>query len=73
MKKRYEVDIDETWAIEELFESDEVFLDSLEELKKLSDYFANKYKSLNSTEEIFEALKAYGEIAALTDRLGTFA
>lgn len=73
MKKRYEVDIDETWAIEELFESDEVFLDSLEELKKSSDDFANKYKSLNSTEEIFEALKAYGEIAALTDRLGTFA
>lgn len=73
MKKRHEVDINETWAIEELFESEEVFLASLKDLKNLSDDFANKYKSLNSSEEIFEALEAYSEIAALTDRLGTFA
>ena len=73
MKKRHEVNINETWAIEELFESDEVFLTSLNELKNLADDFANKYKSLNSSEEIFEALEAYSEIAALTDRLGTFA
>ncbi|WP_262121312.1 oligoendopeptidase F [Anaerococcus sp. Marseille-Q5996] len=73
MKKRHEVNINETWAIEELFESDEVFLASLNELKNLADDFANKYKSLNSSEEIFEALEAYSEIAALTDRLGTFA
>ncbi|WP_296140924.1 oligoendopeptidase F [uncultured Anaerococcus sp.] len=73
MKKRHEVDINETWAIEELFESDEVFLASLNDLKNLSDDFANKYKSLDSSEEIFEALEAYSEIAALTDRLSTFA
>lgn len=73
MKKRHEVNINETWAIEELFENDEVFLASLNELKNLADDFANKYKSLNSSEEIFEALEAYSEIAALTDRLGTFA
>ncbi|WP_394022427.1 oligoendopeptidase F [Anaerococcus martiniensis] len=73
MKKRHEVNINETWAIEELFESDEVFLTSLNDLKNLSDDFANKYKSLDSSEEIFEALEAYSEIAALTDRLGTFA
>ena len=73
MKKRHEVNVNETWAIEELFESDEVFLASLNELKNLADDFANKYKSLNSSEEIFEALEAYSEIAALTDRLGTFA
>ena len=73
MKKRHEVNINETWAIEELFESDEVFLTSLNNLKNLSDDFANKYKSLDSSEEIFEALEAYSEIAALTDRLGTFA
>ena len=73
MKKRHEVNVNETWAIEELFESDEVFLASLNELKNLADDFANKYKSLDSSEEIFEALEAYSEIAALTDRLGTFA
>lgn len=73
MKKRHEVNINETWAIEELFENDEVFLASLNELKNLADDFANKYKSLNSSEEIFEALEAYSEISALTDRLGTFA
>ncbi|MFO3666031.1 oligoendopeptidase F [Anaerococcus sp. ENR0831] len=73
MKKRHEVNINETWAIEELFENDEVFLASLNNLKNLADDFANKYKSLNSSEEIFEALAVYSEIAALTDRLGTFA
>jgi len=73
MKKRHEVNINETWAIEELFENDEFFLASLNELKSLADDFANKYKSLDSSEEIFEALEAYSEIAALTDRLGTFA
>lgn len=73
MKNRHEVDINETWAIEELFENDEVFLAALEDLKKLSDDFVNKYKSLDSSEKIYEALEAYSEIAALTDRLSTFA
>lgn len=73
MKNRHEVNIDETWAIEELFENDEVFLSSLNDLKDLAYDFANKYKSLDSSDEIYEALEAYGEIAALTDRLGTFA
>lgn len=73
MKNRNEVDIKETWAIEELFENDEVFLDSLDDLKSLSDNFANKYKSLDSSDEIYQALEAYSEIAALTDRLATFA
>lgn len=73
MKNRLEVDINETWAIEELFENDEVFLDALEDLKKLSDDFVNKYKSLDSSEKIYETLEAYSEIAALTDRLSTFA
>lgn len=73
MKNRHEVDINETWAIEELFENDEVFLEALENLKKLSDDFVNKYKSLDSSEKIYEALEAYSEIAALTDRLSTFA
>ena len=73
MKNRHEVNINETWAIEELFENDEVFLDSLDELKGLSDDFTNKYKSLNSADQIYEALEAYGDIRALTDRLATFA
>lgn len=73
MKNRHEVDINEIWAIEELFENDEVFLAALEDLKKSSDDFVNKYKSLDSSEKIYEALEAYSEIAALTDRLSTFA
>ena len=73
MKKRSEVDINETWAIEELFESDEVFLDGIEDLKKMSDIFVKKYKECNSSDQIYEALEAYSEIAALTDRLSTFA
>ena len=73
MKKRNEVDINETWAIEELFESDEVFLDGIEDLKKMSDIFVKKYKECNASDQIYEALEAYSEIAALTDRLSTFA
>ena len=73
MKKRNEVDIKETWAIEELFADDETFLAGIEDLKKLTDDFANKYKELKSADEIYESLEAYAEIAALSDRLGTFA
>ena len=73
MKKRNEVDINETWAIEELFKSDEVFLDGIEDLKKMSDIFVKKYKECNASDQIYEALEAYSEIAALTDRLSTFA
>lgn len=73
MKKRNEVDIKETWAIEELFADDETFLAGIEDLKKLTDDFANKYKELKSADEIYESLEAYAEIAAVSDRLGTFA
>ena len=73
MKKRNEVDIKETWAIEELFENDQVYLENIEDLKRLAADFADTYKELNSAEDIGKALEAYGEIAALYDRLGTFA
>ena len=73
MKKRNEVDVKETWAIEELFENDESFLAGIEDLKKLTDDFANKYKEVNSADEVYEALEAYAEIAAAADRLGSFA
>ena len=73
MKKRNEVDVKETWAIEELFENDENFLAGIEDLKKLTDDFANKYKEVNSADEVYEALEAYAEIAAAADRLGSFA
>ena len=73
MKKRSEVDINETWAIEELFENDEVFLASLEDLKKLADDFAKRYKNIDTADKLYESLEAFNEIEALASRLGNFA
>ena len=73
MKKRNEVDINETWAIEELFESDEVFLASLKDLKNLADDFAKKYKEISDADTIYESLEEYSKIQAMASRLGTFA
>lgn len=73
MKKRNEVDINETWAIEELFESDEVFLASLKDLKNLADDFAKKYKEISDADTIYVSLEEYSKIQAMASRLGTFA
>ena len=73
MKKRSEVDVKETWKIEDLFKDDEDFLKNLEELKNLSDNFSKNYKTLNSSEEVYKALEDFDKINGLTDRLGTFA
>ena len=73
MKKRSEVDVKETWKIEDLFKDDEDFLKNLEELKNLSDNLSNNYKTLNSSEEVYKALEDFDKINGLTDRLGTFA
>ena len=73
MKKRSEVDVKETWAIEELFENDEVFLENIEDLKKLAADFVGNYKDLSTAEEIYQSLESYAEIAGLADRISTFA
>ena len=73
MKKRSEVDINETWSIEDLFENDEAFLVSLEKLKKLADAFAKEYKDIDSADKLYDSLKAYTEIEGLTSRLDNFA
>ena len=73
MKKRSEVDINETWSIEDLFENDEAFLVSLEKLKKLADAFAKEYKDIDSADKLYNSLKAYTEIEGLTSRLDNFA
>ena len=73
MKKRSEVDVKETWAIEELFENDESFLAGIEELKRLTDNFVKKYQKINSADDIFDSLEDFANISGLVDRLGTFA
>ena len=73
MKKRSEVDVKETWAIEELFENDESFLAGIEELKRLTDDFVKKYQKINSVDDIFNSLEDFANISGLVDRLGTFA
>ena len=73
MKKRNEVDVKETWAIEDLFESDEVFLAGIEDIKNMAADFAKSHQSFENAEDIYRALKEYSDIQALADRLGTFA
>ena len=73
MKKRSEVDVKETWAIEELFENDESFLAGIEELKELTDDFVKKYQKINSADDIYKSLEDFASISGLVDRLGTFA
>lgn len=73
MKKRSEVDVKETWALEDLYENDQTFLESIEDIKNKADEFTKKYQSVESADDIINALNAYDEINALADRLNNFA
>ena len=72
MKKRNEVDIKETWAIEDLYPSDDAFYKDLDRLGDMADAFKEKFQNLSSSDEVFASLEAYAEISGLADRLGTF-
>ena len=72
MKKRCDVDPKETWAIEDLYASDEAFYADIEKLAKMADDFKEKYAKLETSEDVYASLEAYSDIISLTDGLGTF-
>ena len=74
MKKRNEVDIKQTWKIEDLYENDQTFYKDLERVEALSKEFSTKYKDLdNDSEEIFKAIKEYSDLCGIISNLGNFA
>lgn len=73
MKNRNEVDIKETWKIEDLYENDEAFYKEVEEVEKLSKEFSEKYKNLDDTIIVCEAIKQYSYIEGKISNLDNFA
>ncbi|WP_276881900.1 oligoendopeptidase F [Anaerococcus tetradius] len=73
MKKRSEVDIKETWKLEDMYANDEAFYKEIEGLKQKASDFSNDFKNIESLEDLYKSLKAYSEIDAIIDCLGTFA
>lgn len=73
MKKRSEVDVKETWKIEDMYEDDAAFYKELDELSKLADEFSKKYKNLETKEEVYESLDSFSEMMGLVSNLDTFA
>lgn len=72
MKKRCDVDPKETWAIEDLYASDEAFYADIEKLAGMASDFKEKYAKLETSEDVYNSLEAYSDIISLTDGLGTF-
>ncbi|MSS77424.1 oligoendopeptidase F [Anaerococcus sp. AGMB00486] len=73
MKKRSEVDVKETWKLEDIFENDKAFYDELENTLKLSEDFKEEFKEIDSSEKLKRALKSLSDIVARLHRLGSFA
>jgi oligoendopeptidase F len=73
MKKRNEVDIKETWKIEDMYESDQSFYNDLDDLAEKSAEFAQKYQNLTEKDQIFEALEAYSNLTGRLENLASFA
>lgn len=74
MKKRNEVDVKETWKIEDLYENDEAFFKDLERVENLSKKFEKNYSNLpDESEEIFKAINEYSDICGIISNLSNFA
>ena len=57
MLKRNEVDIKETWKLEDLFENDEKFYEELDKTVKKSENFKKTYKEIDSSDKLYKGLK----------------
>ncbi len=73
MKKRSEVDLKETWKIEDMYANDDIFYKEIENVKKKALDFSNKYKNIDSKEKLYDSLKEYSDISGLMNDLDTFA
>ena len=73
MKKREEVDVKETWSIEDLYSSDDEFNLDLEKFSKLTKEFRENYKHFSDSETLKKAIKDYEAIFELYDKVMEFA
>ena len=73
MKKRIEVDLKETWKIEDMYANDAIFYEEIENVKKKALDFSNKYKKIDSKEKLYDSIKEYSDISGLMNDLDTFA
>lgn len=73
MKKRSEVDVKETWKIEDMYADDDAFYEEIEKLKSKAGEFSEEFKDIETVEEVSKSLREYSEIIAIVDKLGTFA
>ncbi len=73
MVKRNEVDIKETWKLEDLFENDEKFYEELDKTVKKSENFKKTYSQIDSSDKLYKGLKDLSEIYGAMHRLGSFA
>ncbi|MDU2201596.1 MAG: oligoendopeptidase F, partial [Anaerococcus hydrogenalis] len=69
MVKRNEVDIKETWKLEDLFENDEKFYEELDKTIKASENFKKTYSQIDSSDKLYKALKDLSEIYGAMHRL----
>lgn len=70
--KRNEVDINETWKIEDIYENDDLFFKDVEKLDNLTKKFKENYENLNK-ENAFDAIKDYEEILAIIEKTYNYA
>lgn len=72
--KRSEVAKEDTWALEDIFPTDEAWEAALEELKKLPERISGyKGRLGESADTLLEYLKMCDELAVSTDALGNYA
>ena len=68
MKKRSEVDVKETWKIEDMYADDDAFYEEIEKLKAKADDFSKEFKDIETVEEVSKSLREYSEIIAIVDK-----
>ena len=73
MKKRSQVDINETWNLKDLFEDDESFYEEIDQTLAISKNFREKYQKIDSADKLKSALKDLSSLSARLSRLGSFA
>ncbi|MDO5047046.1 MAG: oligoendopeptidase F [Anaerococcus sp.] len=73
MKKRSEVDIRETWKIEDMYKDDEAFYNDIKDLWEKASDFASKYTKIDSKESLYQSLEDFSDIYGQIGNLSTFA
>ena len=70
---RSEVNIEETWNLQDLFKTEEDYNDAIAELKKEVDVFSDKFKgNITDASSVIEVLKGYAAISEKAVPISTY-